>query len=103
MSQRSRMRVAEVALAATCLGIVAELAYFFAFGRFNIDEGMHLGAGRLIFEQGLWLYRDFPFSQGPGAPFFYGSLGALFEPTLFVGRLGSLAAGLVTFGALLGS
>jgi hypothetical protein len=101
MPRRWESVVAAAALAASCLGLVAELAYFFEFGRYNIDEGMHLNAGRLIFSDGLLPYRDFPFSQGPGGPYFYGLLGQLFEPTLWVGRLGSLAAGLVCFGAML--
>jgi hypothetical protein len=101
MGRSWQSRLAWLALALSGLGLVAELAYFFEFGRYNIDEGMHLNAGRLIFSDGLLPYRDFPFSQGPGGPYFYGLLGQLFEPTLWVGRLGSLAAGLVCFGAML--
>jgi hypothetical protein len=93
--------VASLALAVSLLVILLELRFFFEFGRFNIDEGMHLNAGRMIFSEGLLPFRDFPFSQGPGGPFFYGALGHLFEPTLFYGRLGSLVAGLVCFGAML--
>jgi hypothetical protein len=77
-------------LAALSLLLLAECVYFLLHGRFNIDEGLHLNAGRLIFEHGLLPYRDFPFSQGPGAPLFYGSGGALFGTSLLVGRCLSL-------------
>lgn len=75
-------------------------AFFVVHGRFNIDEGMHLHAGRLIYEQGRLPYRDFPFSQGPAGPFLYGAAGALFGSSLLVGRCVSLALNLVGVAAL---
>ncbi len=79
---------------------VAEAVYFLLYGRFNIDEGMHLNAGRLIYEAGLHLYRDFPFSQGPGGPYFYGAASALFGTSLGVGRSLSLLVSVTGVGAL---
>ena len=69
--------------------------FFVAHGRFNIDEGLHLNAGRLLYKQGWMLCRDFPFSQGPGGPFFYGAASALFENAVLAGRCLSLGMGLV--------
>jgi len=80
--------------------LVAEGIFFLAYGRFNIDEGLHLNAGRLVFEQGRLPYRDFPFSQGPGAPLFYGAGGALFGSSLLVGRTLSLLVNLAGMGAM---
>jgi hypothetical protein len=73
----------------------AEGVFFVTHGRFNIDEGLHLNAGRLIYEQGWMLYRDFPFSQGPGGPFLYGAASTLFENAVLVGRCLSLGMGLL--------
>jgi hypothetical protein len=73
----------------------AEGVFFVVHGRFNIDEGLHLNAGRLLYEQGWMLYRDFPFSQGPGGPFFYGPASALFENAVLAGRCFSLGMGLI--------
>ena len=47
--------VAPLALVASLLAILLELRFFFEFGRFNIDEGMHLNAGRMIFSEGFTL------------------------------------------------
>jgi hypothetical protein len=88
------------ALALAFALLAAAGAAFVAFGRFNIDEGMHLNAGRLIYERGWLPYRDFPFSQGPGGPFLYGAAGAAFGSSLWVGRGLSLALNLVGIGAL---
>jgi hypothetical protein len=79
---------------------VAEAVYFLLYGRFNIDEGMHLNAGQLVYEAGLHLYRDFPFSQGPGGPYFYGAASALFGTSLGVGRSLSLLVSVAGVGAL---
>ncbi len=77
-----------------------ETALFVVYGRFNIDEGMHLNAGRLMFDRGLLPYRDFPFSQAPGGPLLYGAAGALFGTSLLVGRSVSALMSLVTVAAM---
>ncbi len=76
--------------------LVALGFYFVAHGRFNIDEGLHLNAGRLLFEEGKWLYRDFPFSQGPGGPFLYGAWGSVFGYSIAAGRTLSLLINLAS-------
>jgi hypothetical protein len=70
-----------------------EGVFFVVQGRFNIDEGMHLNAGRLLYEHGRMLYRDFPFSQGPGVPYLYGAAATLFDNPILAGRLVSLGMG----------
>jgi len=89
-----------LALALAFALLIAAGAVFVAFGRFNIDEGMHLNAGRLIYERGWLPYRDFPFSQGPGGPFLYGAAGAALGTSLLVGRCLSLALNLLGVAAL---
>jgi len=99
---RTRRRTAATHLALGLLFavFVVECLLFLSHGRFNIDEGMHLNAGRLVFEAGRLPYRDFPFSQGPGGPFFYGAVGQIFGSSLAAGRAASLAMGLLCVGAL---
>jgi hypothetical protein len=80
--------------------LLVEMALFVAHGRFNIDEGMHLNAGHLLFDYGLWPYRDFPFSQGPGGPMLYGAAGAVFGNSLLVGRIVSASMSLVGIASL---
>lgn len=75
--------------------LLLEGAVFVAYGRFNIDEGMHLNAGRLVYEHGRMLYRDLPFSQGPGGPYLYGAADLLFDNPVLAGRLFSFALGLL--------
>jgi len=80
--------------------LVAEGVAFVTYGRYNADEGLHLNAGRLVYADGLLLYRDFPFSQGPAGPYFYGAAGALFGSSVTTGRAASLALSLIGLGAL---
>jgi hypothetical protein len=80
--------------------LAVETAFFVTYGRFNIDEGMHLNAGRLLFDRGLFPYRDFPFSQSPGGPMLYGAGGALFGTSLLVGRSISALMSLAGVGAM---
>ena len=91
----------QIALALLFAILVAEGVYFLVYGRFNIDEGIHLNAGSLLFEQGRLPYRDFPFSQGPGGPLFYGIAGTLFGTSLLVGRSLSLLLNLLGVGAMM--
>ena len=77
-------------LAVLFAGLFLEGLFFVVQGRFNIDEGLHLNAGRLLYAHGRMLYSDFPFSQGPGAAYFYGIASAHFENPILVGRLFSL-------------
>jgi len=93
-------RIAGIALGLLFAILLAEGIYFVAHGRFNIDEGMHLNAGRLVLEEGLLPYRDFPFSQGPGAPLYYGFFGALFGTSLLVGRAASLLLNMAGVGLM---
>jgi len=81
--------------------LAAECLYFLAYGRYNIDEGLHLNAGRLLFFEGRLPYRDFPFSQGPGGPFFYGLGEWLFGASLLVGRSLSLLVNLAALAAMM--
>ena len=70
-------RVQLLALISLALGLLALWIYFVGYGRFHIDEGMHINAGRMLFEEGRWLDRDFPFSQGPGGPYLNGATDAI--------------------------
>ena len=79
---------------------IAEAFFFAAAGRANIDEGMFLEAGRLVFE-GQLPYRDFPLSQGPLIAYVYGLALELFGGSLWVGRLLSWALGVGGFAAAL--
>jgi len=81
--------------------LAAECLYFLAHGRFNIDEGLHLNAGRLLFSEGRIPYRDFPFSQGPGGPFFYGLGELFFGASLLVGRSLSVGVNLAAIAAMM--
>ena len=100
MRTRRRTAATHLALGLLFAVFVVECLLFLSHGRFNIDEGMHLNAGRLVFEAGRLPYRDFPFSQGPGGPFFYGAVGQIFGSSLAAGRAASLAMGLLCVGAL---
>jgi len=96
-----RRRVSRLVLVFLFVALVAEGVFFVAYGRFNIDEGLHLNAGRLVFEQGRLPYGDFPFSQGPGGPLLYGAAGAVFGSSLLVGRSLSLLVNLIGLGAMI--
>ena len=93
-------RWARVAVAALFLAFAVEAALFALLGRTNIDEGMFLGAARLVY-QGELLYRDFPFSQGPTLPYVYGFLTQLFGSSIAVGRAVSWIGCLVSAGSVL--
>jgi hypothetical protein len=87
------------------LGVYACVSIgFVLFGRVNADEGLYFTAWQRIFEDGLRLYRDFPFGQGSGV-LFYGWVQSLFGSvlgsTLLSGRLTSFVAGLIGTGAML--
>ena len=67
-------------LAALLFGVYAVLALVFVFtARVNIDEGVYLAAGQLVWD-GALPYRDYPFSQGPVVPIAYGLPAALPQP-----------------------
>jgi hypothetical protein len=91
---------ADWALALVALALLVQCLWLVGHGRYNIDEGMHVNAGRLLFEEGALLYRDFPFSQGPGGPYFYGVAGALAEPSLRTARAASSVLCLTGLGVL---
>jgi len=95
-----RSLLARSAFALLFLALAAECVWFLLHGRFNIDEGMHVNAGRLLFERGLLPYRDFPFSQGPGGPALYGAAGAIFGSSIAVGRAVSLCVNLASVAAM---
>jgi uncharacterized membrane protein len=93
-----RFRWARVAVAALLLAFASEALLLAILGRTNIDEGMFLGAARLV-----WLgelpYRDFPFSQGPTLPYVYGVFAQLFGSSIAVGRAVSWIGCLVSAGS----
>jgi hypothetical protein len=73
--------------------------FFVFFKRLNLDEGIILDAARLVISEGAFPYRDFPFSQGPLAPFLYGIPVHIFGPSILVGRVVSFAASIATLSA----
>jgi len=90
-----------VKVLAGCLLAYAAIAWVFASqGRPNVDEGIFLGAARLVAE-GQLPYRDFPFSQAPALPYAYAAAPGWGSSPLLGGRflawglgLGGTAAGL---------
>jgi hypothetical protein len=77
-----------------------EALIFVSHGRTNIDEGVFLNAGRLVYE-GQLPYRDFPFSQGPLLPYVYGLAIHICGPSVLVGRVVSFLLAGVGIGATL--
>jgi hypothetical protein len=69
---------------------------FVVRGRLNHDEGWYLYAGQLVW-RGELPFRDFAFTQMPLMPYVYG-LAQLPEPSIYVGRLVSLAFGTAAVG-----
>jgi hypothetical protein len=89
-----------VLLALLVVAYVAESLAFALLGRGVIDEGVYLGAGRLVME-GQLPYRDFPFSQGPLVAYVYGPAQALFGSSVLTGRLLSWGLGVGGFAVAL--
>jgi hypothetical protein len=74
------------------LYVVLSSAYV-VWGRLNIDEGWYLYASQLVWRG--WLpYRDFAFTQMPALPYLYGLPLLVLGPSLYLGRLITMAAGL---------
>jgi len=67
-------------------------------GQHNADEGWYLYAAGRVWS-GALPYRDFAFTQMPALPYLYGLPLALLGPSLYVGRLITLALGLLQVGA----
>lgn len=89
---RGARRLGASAVAALALAYLGLAIAMLLEARSTIDEGVYLNAGRLVWE-GQWLYRDFPFSQGPVVPWIYGLATTLFGHGVVVGRVLSLAFG----------
>ncbi len=96
----SESPVSRWVLTSLAVVLVVETVLFVTYGRFNMDEGIYLNTGRLLFEYGMWPYRDYPFSQGPGAPLLYGLTDALFGNSLLLGRILSAAMSLTVVAAM---
>ncbi|MBC7262818.1 MAG: glycosyltransferase family 39 protein [Chloroflexi bacterium] len=78
--------------------IYAALALFWLlFGRVNQDEGWYLYASKLVY-RGQVPYRDFSYTQMPLLPYVYGLVQMPFGGSLLIGRLTSIACGLLALG-----
>jgi hypothetical protein len=97
---RSIGQISFVVLVVLVAAYLVEALIFVSHGRTNIDEGVFLNAGRLVYE-GQLPYRDFPFSQGPLLPYVYGLAIHICGPSVLVGRVVSFLLAGVGIGATL--
>jgi hypothetical protein len=68
--------------------------------RLLADEGWYTYASKAVYN-GVVPYRDFLFTQMPLAPYVYGIMMKLFEPSISAGRIASLMFGVVSIGLIL--